>query len=136
MLLEFTPGDTWSQYFQIADDSGNPIGDSTWGAEFFIVDEDGDTQLAYTNVAETGIVWTQPGMVVVTFQQTETALWAWSRGSWALNIISPSTEFDSQGSKMTAAAGFAQIKSAAPCFSPLATSVPPTPVIPFPSSRG
>lgn len=132
--LDFTPGSTWSRYFTIQE-SGQLIGDSTWGAEFSLFERIGcNDELISSATVGAGIQWYQPGTLIVTFPQTVSALWAWDKGTWFLSVTNPAlTSFDPNGFKMVVASGLARIKPAVPDNSELALAgFPSNPVIPFP----
>lgn len=128
--LEFSPGATWSQYFTISQD-GQLIGDSTWGADFSIYTKNGcNDELVAQVTTGAGIVWYSPGTLIVTFQQSETAGWAWNQASWYLGITNPDTTYDPAGFRMIVASGVGVIKSVTP--SKNSYGFPSNPIIPFP----
>jgi hypothetical protein len=130
--LEFTPGATWLRYFSFNDTVTGPVGDSTWGAEFGLVDTSNcDAETIVAASVGNGITWYGPGCIFVSFTQLQSALWSWKTASWYLTLTNPNTQFDGQGTKSLVAQGIASLKPIAQVMVP-----PNNLLIPFPSQFG
>lgn len=98
-LMNIVPGTTWVRRFDLAYTlSGATLGDSTWGAEFGLVNpRDASEVYAVSSIANNKSTWIADGVLLVSFPQQDTSLFDWREASWYLDLISPATNIDPNG---------------------------------------
>ena len=117
--MDALAGETYARQFIFTrtglNNSSEFVGDVGWGAEFGIYDPDDQTVLlAVATIGNNKAAFVAPGILWISFQQTETIGWAWKRGSWYLDLIAPNLSLDPNGYRETVLRGSMMCEPRAP----------------------
>ena len=112
-------GETYAKQFMFSRTGLNNalelVGNDAWGAEFGIYDpDDRSVLLAVATIQNNKAAWAAPGVLWISFPQTETITWNWTRGSWYLDLIQPALNLDPNGYRETVLRGTMTCEPRAP----------------------